>query len=156
MLMIHYLILDRQLSGLEITNLPVLAQKWMYSKLQHNDNVRMSCYQCQHLCWKYPNSTKTVKKLTFINPFFFFWVFKISTNFIQFWCNKNFQVYWAGPILGGIAAALLYKHVFQAPSLGPLKIIERYTTVVTDEKEVNTNLCFSLQRIQTLVHKIFY
>lgn len=47
-----------------------------------------------------------------------------------------FQVYWVGPILGGIAAALVYKHVFQAPSLGPLKIIERYTTVVTDEKEV--------------------
>ncbi|VEN55520.1 unnamed protein product [Callosobruchus maculatus] len=45
-------------------------------------------------------------------------------------------VYWAGPIFGGIAAALLYKHAFQAPSLGPLKIIERYTTVVTDEKEL--------------------
>ncbi|CAH0559073.1 unnamed protein product [Brassicogethes aeneus] len=45
-------------------------------------------------------------------------------------------IYWVGPILGGISAALLYKHAFAAPSLGPLKIIERYTTVVTDEKEL--------------------
>ncbi|XP_018569426.1 aquaporin AQPAn.G isoform X2 [Anoplophora glabripennis] len=45
-------------------------------------------------------------------------------------------VYWVGPILGGIGAALLYQNAFQAPSLGPLKIIERYTTVATNEKEV--------------------
>jgi len=45
-------------------------------------------------------------------------------------------VYWVGPILGGIAAGLLYKYAFAAPSTGPLKIIERYTTVVTDEKEL--------------------
>ncbi|XP_063930691.1 aquaporin isoform X2 [Zophobas morio] len=43
-------------------------------------------------------------------------------------------VYWVGPVLGGIAAALIYKHAFSAPSLGPLKIIERYTTTA-DEKE---------------------
>lgn len=48
----------------------------------------------------------------------------------------NHWIYWVGPILGGIAAALLYKNAFQAPSLGPLKIIERYTTVVSDEKEL--------------------
>lgn len=48
-----------------------------------------------------------------------------------------FQVYWVGPILGGVVAALLYHHVFAAPNLGPLKIIERYTAVVTDENEVS-------------------
>lgn len=46
-------------------------------------------------------------------------------------------MYWVGPILGGIAAALLYHHAFTAPNLGPLKIIERYTAVVTDENEVS-------------------
>ncbi|KAB0802600.1 hypothetical protein PPYR_01854 [Photinus pyralis] len=45
-------------------------------------------------------------------------------------------VYWVGPIIGGIIAGLLYKYVFAAPSTGPLKIIERYTAVVTDEKEL--------------------
>lgn len=52
----------------------------------------------------------------------------------------SFQVYWVGPIFGGIAAALLYTHAFAAPSLGPVKIIERYTTVATDEKEVSSCL----------------
>ncbi|KAJ8920558.1 hypothetical protein NQ315_005427 [Exocentrus adspersus] len=57
-----------------------------------------------------------------------------SAVIANFW--ENHWVYWVGPIFGGIAAALLYKNAFQAPSLGPLKIIERYTTVATDEKEV--------------------
>lgn len=47
------------------------------------------------------------------------------------------KVYWVGPILGGIAAALIYKHAFAAQNLGPVTIVERYTTVVTDEKEVS-------------------
>lgn len=47
------------------------------------------------------------------------------------------QIYWVGPILGGIAAGLLYTHAFAAPSLGPVRIVERYTTVAADEKEVN-------------------
>ncbi|KRT81580.1 hypothetical protein AMK59_5170 [Oryctes borbonicus] len=50
------------------------------------------------------------------------------------WTNQ--WVYWVGPIAGGISAALLYKHAFSAPSLGPVKIIERYTTVSADEKEL--------------------
>ncbi|KAF5279525.1 hypothetical protein FQR65_LT03347 [Abscondita terminalis] len=45
-------------------------------------------------------------------------------------------VYWLGPIFGGIFAGLLYKYIFSAPPTGPLKIIERYTAVVTDEKEL--------------------
>ncbi|XP_044761138.1 aquaporin AQPAn.G [Coccinella septempunctata] len=45
-------------------------------------------------------------------------------------------VYWLGPIVGGVLAALLYKHAFAAPSLGPMRIVERYTTVVADEKEL--------------------
>ncbi|KAJ8977986.1 hypothetical protein NQ317_004530 [Molorchus minor] len=49
---------------------------------------------------------------------------------------ENHWIYWVGPILGGVAAALLYKNAFKPPSLGPLKIIERYTTVATDEKEL--------------------
>ncbi|KAI4459365.1 aquaporin transporter [Holotrichia oblita] len=49
---------------------------------------------------------------------------------------SNHWVYWVGPITGGVSAALLYKHAFSAPSLGPVKIIERYTTVSADEKEV--------------------
>lgn len=45
-------------------------------------------------------------------------------------------VYWVGPCFGGAAAGLLYKHAFSAPSLGPIKIIERYTAVASDEKEL--------------------
>lgn len=46
------------------------------------------------------------------------------------------QVYWVGPILGGIAAALLYTHAFTAPTPS-VRIIERYTAVQQgDEKEV--------------------
>ncbi|KAK4881162.1 hypothetical protein RN001_004481 [Aquatica leii] len=48
----------------------------------------------------------------------------------------NHWIYWIGPIIGGILAGLLYKYVFSAPPTGPLKIIERYTAVVTDEKEL--------------------
>jgi hypothetical protein len=42
-----------------------------------------------------------------------------------------------GPVLGGIASALIYKHAFAAPTLGPLEIVERYTTTASDEKEVS-------------------
>nr|AAL09065.1 aquaporin [Pyrocoelia rufa] len=49
---------------------------------------------------------------------------------------EDHWVYWVGPIIGGIIAGLLYKYVFAAPPTGPLKIIERYTAVVTDEKEL--------------------
>lgn len=43
-------------------------------------------------------------------------------------------LYWAGPLLGGAAAALVYTHV-----LGAAKEVElprSYTTVNTEEKEV--------------------
>ncbi|XP_060526618.1 aquaporin AQPAe.a isoform X2 [Cylas formicarius] len=43
-------------------------------------------------------------------------------------------IYWIGPSLGGIAAALVYVNALTAPPLGPVKIIERYTNV-RDEKE---------------------
>ncbi|EEZ98804.1 aquaporin AQPAn.G [Tribolium castaneum] len=52
----------------------------------------------------------------------------IANNWTDHW------VYWAGPILGGVAAALLYKHALAAPNLGPMRIVERYT--IADEKEL--------------------
>lgn len=42
-------------------------------------------------------------------------------------------VYWAGPIAGGIAAALLYVHGFSAP---PVETPPRYRAVAGDEKEL--------------------
>ncbi|XP_023245244.1 aquaporin-2-like [Copidosoma floridanum] len=42
-------------------------------------------------------------------------------------------LYWVGPILGGVAGALIYTH-----ALGPAKEAElprSYTTVATEEKE---------------------
>lgn len=50
----------------------------------------------------------------------------------------NFQVYWVGPILGGIAAALLYTTAFTAPKLhtATAPVNERYRVPV-DEKEVS-------------------
>ncbi|XP_018330035.1 aquaporin AQPAn.G isoform X2 [Agrilus planipennis] len=56
---------------------------------------------------------------------------------------EHHWVFWAGPILGGVVAGLLYKYVFAAPQTGPVKIIERYTAVVTDENE-------QLGKIQTI------
>ncbi|XP_044259379.1 aquaporin AQPAn.G [Tribolium madens] len=52
----------------------------------------------------------------------------IVNNWTDHW------VYWAGPVLGGVAAALIYKHVLAAPNLGPMRIVERYT--ISDEKEL--------------------
>jgi len=49
---------------------------------------------------------------------------------------ENHWVYWIGPCVGGAAAGLLYKHAFAAPPLGPVKIIERYTAVSSDEREL--------------------
>ncbi|XP_075227119.1 aquaporin prip isoform X2 [Lycorma delicatula] len=42
----------------------------------------------------------------------------------------NHWIYWVGPSLGGIAAALLYQHVFAAPSKG------EYSPVQVEEKEL--------------------
>ncbi|XP_045508845.1 aquaporin AQPAe.a isoform X1 [Colias croceus] len=42
-------------------------------------------------------------------------------------------VYWAGPVAGGVAAALLYAHGFSAP---PHEPAPRYRPVAADEKEV--------------------
>ena len=50
--------------------------------------------------------------------------------------HGNFQIYWAGPILGGVAAALLYILAFAAPELD-VHSSEKYRQVQTsDEKEV--------------------
>nr|XP_022910886.1 aquaporin AQPAn.G [Onthophagus taurus] len=65
-----------------------------------------------------------------MNPARSFGAALIAGNWTNHW------VYWVGPIFGGVIAALLYKHAFQAPPLGPVKIIERYTAVVADEKEL--------------------
>lgn len=43
---------------------------------------------------------------------------------------EHHYVYWLGPSLGGIAAALLYTHVFAAPSKG------EYSPVQVEEKEL--------------------
>ncbi|CAO1361633.1 unnamed protein product [Diamesa hyperborea] len=49
----------------------------------------------------------------------------------------NHWVYWAGPILGGCAAALLYILAFAAPEAG-VHVSEKYRSVQTEEtKEVN-------------------
>lgn len=53
----------------------------------------------------------------------------VANNWSDHW------IYWAGPIAGGIAAALLYVHGFSAP---PVETITppRYRTVAGDEKEL--------------------
>lgn len=45
------------------------------------------------------------------------------------------QVYWAGPILGGICAVLLYTQAFQAPA-PRYNVSERYRTTA-DDKEMS-------------------
>lgn len=47
----------------------------------------------------------------------------------------NHWIYWAGPILGGVCAALLYCQVFKAPQPEGESASERYR-VVADEKEL--------------------
>ena len=44
-------------------------------------------------------------------------------------CWDNHWVYWAGPVMGGVTAALLYQLVFQAPPT------PGYRGVQTEEKE---------------------
>lgn len=50
---------------------------------------------------------------------------------------SNTQIYWAGPILGGVTAALLYCQLFKAPTASDAS--ERYRTSA-DDKEVMLNL----------------
>ncbi|XP_053601307.1 aquaporin AQPcic [Plodia interpunctella] len=45
---------------------------------------------------------------------------------------ENHWVYWAGPVAGGVAAALLYVHVFSAPAVDS----PHYRPVATDDKEL--------------------
>ncbi|XP_062707372.1 aquaporin AQPAe.a [Aedes albopictus] len=47
----------------------------------------------------------------------------------------NHWIYWAGPILGGVCASLLYCQVFKAPQHEPESASERYR-VAADEKEL--------------------
>ncbi|GBP92671.1 Aquaporin [Eumeta japonica] len=49
----------------------------------------------------------------------------------------NHWVYWAGPVAGGVAAALLYVHVFSAPAPEDVQP-PRYRPVAPDDKEVST------------------
>lgn len=51
-----------------------------------------------------------------------------------FYIPVFYQVYWAGPILGGICAVLLYTQAFQAPT-PRYTVSERYRTAA-DEKEM--------------------
>ncbi|XP_037963977.2 aquaporin AQPAe.a [Plutella xylostella] len=45
-------------------------------------------------------------------------------------------VYWGGPILGGVAAALLYVHGFSAPPVDAAAAPPRYRPVAVDDKEL--------------------
>ncbi|XP_045761074.1 aquaporin AQPAe.a [Maniola jurtina] len=45
-------------------------------------------------------------------------------------------VYWAGPVAGGVAAALLYVHGFSAPPPDSNSLSPRYRPVAADEKEL--------------------
>ncbi|CAH2253350.1 jg973 [Pararge aegeria aegeria] len=45
-------------------------------------------------------------------------------------------VYWAGPVAGGVAAALLYVHGFSAPPPDTNSLSPRYRPVAADEKEL--------------------
>jgi aquaporin related protein len=54
------------------------------------------------------------------------------TNLYDFF---QIQIYWVGPILGAIAAALIYTQVFKAPELDNVRA-QKYS-VVADEKEVS-------------------
>ncbi|XP_055641053.1 aquaporin AQPAe.a isoform X1 [Toxorhynchites rutilus septentrionalis] len=65
-----------------------------------------------------------------MNPARSFGTALISENWNGHW------IYWAGPILGGVCAALLYSQVFKAPRSEELSAPERYR-VVADEKEVH-------------------
>lgn len=47
------------------------------------------------------------------------------------------QLYWAGPILGGVTASLLYTMAFSAPEREELAS-DKYRVVAANEKEVNS------------------
>ncbi|XP_044731083.1 aquaporin AQPAn.G [Chrysoperla carnea] len=52
---------------------------------------------------------------------------------------EDHWVYWVGPCLGGIAAALIYTYIFSAPSSNIVittTTVERYQSVQADEKEL--------------------
>lgn len=48
----------------------------------------------------------------------------------------NIQVYWLGPILGGIGASLIYKHAFTLPVT---EANTEYSPVQVQDKEVLVN-----------------
>lgn len=64
-----------------------------------------------------------------MNPARSFGTALINENWNQHW------VYWAGPILGGVCAALLYTQVFKAAPSEAVSASERYRAVA-DEKEL--------------------
>lgn len=66
-----------------------------------------------------------------MNPARTFGTAVVSGDWLNHW------VYWAGPILGGCAAALLYILAFAAPEAG-VHVSEKYRSVQTEEtKEVS-------------------
>jgi hypothetical protein len=48
-------------------------------------------------------------------------------------CISFFQVYWLGPILGGITASLVYQMVLKAPKVNKA---DDYTPVALSDKQV--------------------